>query len=93
MTALLLLVLSLPCVYWTAGVENRATLEAAGITRLCTEADLAQREALPTPGTTARAFRLATCLPIFSAAQPITALRLFTMPIPAPFVRPKRTRA
>ena len=55
MTALLLLVLSLPCVYWTAGVENRATLEAAGITRLCTEADLAQREALPTPGTTARA--------------------------------------
>lgn len=35
MTGLLLLVLSLPCVYWTQGVETRATLEAAGITRIC----------------------------------------------------------
>ena len=24
-----------PCIYWTAGTESRATLEAAGITRLC----------------------------------------------------------
>jgi hypothetical protein len=35
MTALLLLVLSLPCVYWIQGVETRATLEAAAIKRLC----------------------------------------------------------
>jgi hypothetical protein len=43
---------SLPCVYWTDG---RTTLEAAGIKRLCDEADLVAREALPTPGVTARA--------------------------------------
>jgi hypothetical protein len=55
MTAFLVFALSLPCVYSTPGVENRARLEAAGIERLCTDADLAQREALPTPGTTARA--------------------------------------
>jgi hypothetical protein len=35
MTALLLLALSLPCLYWTQGIETRATLEAAGIKRLC----------------------------------------------------------
>ena len=34
MTALLLVV-SLPCVYWTQGIETRATLEAAAIKRLC----------------------------------------------------------
>jgi hypothetical protein len=50
-----LLLLSLPCVYWMRGVESRANLEAAGITRICTEADLASREALPAPGITARA--------------------------------------
>jgi len=73
MTGLLLLALSLPCVYWTHGVETRATLEAAAINRICvpaeradswraagftviplTEADLASREALPSPGTTPR---------------------------------------
>ena len=73
MTALLLLTLSLPCVYWTQGVETRATLEAAGIKRICvtperadawraagftviplTEAELASREALATPGITPR---------------------------------------
>ena len=54
MTSLLLLALSLPCVYWTQGVETRAKLDAAGITRLCGEADLASREALPTPGITSR---------------------------------------
>jgi hypothetical protein len=35
MTTLLLLVASLPCVYWTLGIETRATLEAAAIKRLC----------------------------------------------------------
>jgi hypothetical protein len=54
-TGFLLLVLSLPCVSLTSAVERRAALEAAGIERLCTEADLANREALPTPGTAARA--------------------------------------
>jgi len=54
MTALLLLLLSVPCV-WTQGIESRAALEAAGIKRLCNEAELASREALPTPGIVARA--------------------------------------
>ena len=35
MTALLLLALSLPCVYWMQGIETRATLEAAAIKRIC----------------------------------------------------------
>jgi hypothetical protein len=35
MTSLVLLALSLPCVYWTQGIESRATLEAAAITRIC----------------------------------------------------------
>ena len=73
MTPVLVALLSLPCAYWTEGVETRATLEAAGVKRLCvpserveawraagfsasplTGTDLAAREALPTPGTTAR---------------------------------------
>jgi hypothetical protein len=73
MTALLLFVLSLPCVYWMQGVETRATLESAGIRRICvaperadswraagftviplTEAELASREALASPGITPR---------------------------------------
>lgn len=73
MTVLALLALSLPCVYWTAGLESRATLEAAAITRICvpperadawrtagftvtalTEAELASRERLPSPGITPR---------------------------------------
>jgi hypothetical protein len=55
MTSLLLFALSLPCVYSAASVDSRATLESAGIRRLCTEADLAQRETLPAPGTAPRA--------------------------------------
>ena len=72
--AVLVLVASAPCVYWTQGIESRPALEGAAITRLCvppdqvdtwrragftvspvTEAELAAREALPTPGVTARA--------------------------------------
>src|SRR6266850_1340585 len=54
MPALLLrLLLAVSCVYVTPGAESRAALEAAGIKRLCTEADLAGREALPAPGITA----------------------------------------
>ena len=37
------------------GIDSRAALEAAGIKRLCNEAELASREALPTPGIVARA--------------------------------------
>jgi hypothetical protein len=73
MTALLL-ALSLPCVYWTQGIETRAALEAAAIKRICvtperadawraagftviplSEAELASREALPSPGIAPRA--------------------------------------
>jgi hypothetical protein len=45
-----------PCVYSTEAAASRVTLEAAGITRICavTEAELASREKLPTPGVTAR---------------------------------------
>jgi hypothetical protein len=50
----LLLLFFVPCVYWTQGIESRGTLEAAGITRFCNDAELASREALPTPGITAR---------------------------------------
>ena len=40
MTPLLLAALaSLPCVYWTQGVDSRATLEAAGIKRICVAAE------------------------------------------------------
>jgi hypothetical protein len=72
--AVLVLLASAPCVYWTQGIESRPALEAAAIKRLCvppdqvdtwrragftvspiTEAELATREALPTPGVTARA--------------------------------------
>ena len=74
MTPALLVLLSLPCVYWTQGIESRAALEAAGVKRICvapeqvetwraagfpasplTVQELASRDALPTPGTTARA--------------------------------------
>ena len=54
MMALLLLLLSVPCV-WTQGIEGRGALEAAGLKRLCHEAELASREAVPTPGIAARA--------------------------------------
>lgn len=55
MIAPFLLALSLPCVFVTSGGDERTRLEAAGVERLCTEADLADREALPTPGTAPRA--------------------------------------
>ncbi len=73
MTPLLVVLLSLPCVHWTEGIESRAALDAAGVKRICvaqeqveswraagfsatplTANELASREALPTPGTTAR---------------------------------------
>jgi hypothetical protein len=54
MTAFLVLALSIPCVYSTGVTGSRATLEA-GIARICTDADLTQRETLPAPGTAPRA--------------------------------------
>jgi len=54
-TALALLLLALPCVYPKPAGGSPPDVLAAGIERLCTEQDLAQREALPTPGTTVRA--------------------------------------
>ena len=72
--AVLVLLASAPCVYWTQGIDSRPALEAAAIKRLCvppdqaepwrragftvspiSDAELAAREALPTPGVTARA--------------------------------------
>jgi hypothetical protein len=53
--ALSMFALSLPCVYSTPGPGGGAALETAGIKRLCTEADLAQREPLAAPGTAPRA--------------------------------------
>jgi len=50
--AVLLLQLALPCVV-AAGVDSRAMLQAAGITRVC--AELSSREPLETPGIVARA--------------------------------------
>ena len=74
MTVLALLALSLPCLYWSGGLDSRAALEAAAITRVCvppdradswraagftvtplTDAELASRERLPSPGITPRA--------------------------------------
>ena len=54
-TLLFAVLLQLPCVYPAQSAESRAALAAAGIERLCTDADLAAREALPTPGTAPRA--------------------------------------
>jgi hypothetical protein len=42
MTALLLLAVSLPCVYWRQGIETRAMLEAAAIKRLCVAPERAE---------------------------------------------------
>ena len=53
--SLLLLALALPCVYSTSDAGTRASLETAGIERICTDSDLIGREALPVPGTAPRA--------------------------------------
>jgi hypothetical protein len=53
-TSLLLLALSLPCVYAAPSAGSRAALAAAGMTRVCSDSDLGQREALATPGTAPR---------------------------------------
>lgn len=72
--AVLVLLASAPCVYWTQGIDSRPALDSAAIKRLCvppdqaepwrragftvspiTDAEIAAREALPTPGVTARA--------------------------------------
>ena len=47
--------LLLLCVYSAGGSEIRTAFDTAGITRICTETDLASREPLPVPGITARA--------------------------------------
>jgi len=52
---LLLLALALPCVYSSADAGTRASLETAGVERICTDSDLAGRDVLPAPGTAARA--------------------------------------
>jgi hypothetical protein len=54
MTILLVLALSVPCVSVSGGPADGAALNAAGITRVCTDADLASREAVPAPGTEPR---------------------------------------
>jgi hypothetical protein len=41
MTSLLLIALSVPCVYWTQGIESRAALQAAAIARICVPAEQA----------------------------------------------------
>ncbi|MEO8078516.1 MAG: hypothetical protein ABI818_19480 [Acidobacteriota bacterium] len=38
MTPLLLIALSIPCIYWTDGADSRAKLDAAGISRICVPA-------------------------------------------------------
>jgi hypothetical protein len=48
-----LILFSLPCAYFTQGVENRASVRFS--TSALADAELASREALPTPGVTARA--------------------------------------
>ena len=55
MTPLLLVALALLCVYSTADAGTRASLETAGVERICADSDLAGRETLPVPGTAARA--------------------------------------
>jgi hypothetical protein len=54
MTALLVAALSLPCIVAGNGAAARTKLEAAGVTRICTDADLASREKLAAPGTAPR---------------------------------------
>lgn len=39
MTPAIVLLVSLPCVYWTQGIESRAALERVGIKRLCVPPD------------------------------------------------------
>lgn len=40
--AVLAVVAAAPCIYWTQGIESRATLEAAGVTRLCVAPEQAE---------------------------------------------------
>jgi len=55
MTALLAAALvALPCIIAGDGAAARTRLEAAGVTRICADADLASREKLPAPGTAPR---------------------------------------
>jgi len=55
-TGVLLLALALPCVAPppASATDAGGALQAAGIDRLCTDADLANRDALPAPGTAPR---------------------------------------
>src|SRR5262245_28037040 len=55
LSLLLPLALAVPCVVVPPGAEPRSAIDAAGITRLCTDADLAGREPLATLGIAARA--------------------------------------
>lgn len=55
MTGLIVLALSLPCVYLAADADSRARLEAAGVKHVCSDAELASRERLEVPGIQARA--------------------------------------
>src|SRR6478609_8311734 len=48
-----LILFAVPCAYFTQGVESRTSVRLS--TSTLTDADLASREALPTPGVTARA--------------------------------------
>jgi hypothetical protein len=50
-----LLAAALPCVYTTSDAGTRASLETAGVERICADSDLTGRDALSVPGTVARA--------------------------------------
>ena len=41
MTPFVVLVMAMPCVYWTQGLDSRTALQAAGITRICVPPDQA----------------------------------------------------
>jgi len=54
MTVLLAAALTLPCIFAGGGAAARTNLETAGVTRICTDADLGSREKLASPGTAPR---------------------------------------
>jgi hypothetical protein len=54
-TTVLALAAALPCVFVPPGAGAGSAIETAGIARPCADADLAQREPLPAPGTAPRA--------------------------------------